>query len=135
MVWEQKTKPTAGPAVVIGSAPVPGPDEAWLVEVYDSTASPHGDDSRPTDPRAEVLATNGQRSGAVGVNLWLRKLTKPAGGGLSSAGNLNRAFSGGTYHARIADGLVFAVCSRYPLCRARPLPTNVRDLRDPIRGF
>lgn len=63
VVWERKTKTSSGHAVVIGGAPVAGPDGAWVVEVYDSTASPHGDDSRPSDPRAEVLATNGQRSG------------------------------------------------------------------------
>lgn len=61
--WEKKTKTSSGHAVVIGSVPVAGPDGTWVVEVYDSTASPHDDDSRPKDPRAEVLATNGQRSG------------------------------------------------------------------------
>ena len=63
VAWEQKTKTAVGHAVVIGSAPVPGPEGTWLVEVYDSTASPHGDDSRPKDDRAEVLASSGRRSG------------------------------------------------------------------------
>jgi hypothetical protein len=63
VVWEFKTKTTTGHAVVIGSVPVAGPDGAWVVEVYDSTASPHGEDSRPNDQRAEVPATNGKRSG------------------------------------------------------------------------
>ena len=63
VAWEFKTKTTTGHAVVIGSVPVAGPDETWIVKVYDSTASPHGDDSRPKDDRAEVLATNGKRSG------------------------------------------------------------------------
>jgi hypothetical protein len=63
VVWEQETKTASGHAVVIGGIPVAGPDGAWVVEVYDSTASPHGDDSRPNDLRAEVLATKGQRSG------------------------------------------------------------------------
>jgi hypothetical protein len=63
VAWELKTKTSSGHAVVIGGVPVAGPDGTWVVEVYDSTASPHGDDSRPTDPRAEVLEPNGKRSG------------------------------------------------------------------------
>lgn len=63
VAWEFKTRTSTGHAVVIGSVPVEGPDGSWLVEVYDSTASPHGDDSRTKDERAEVLATNGRRSG------------------------------------------------------------------------
>ena len=63
VAWEFKTKTTTGHTVVIGGVPVAGPDGAWSVKVYDSTASPHGEDSRPDDPRAEVLATNGKRSG------------------------------------------------------------------------
>ena len=63
VAWEQKTKTAVGHAVVVGSIPVEGLEGVWMVEVYDSTASPHSDDSRPNDPRAEVLATNGQRSG------------------------------------------------------------------------
>lgn len=63
VVWEFKTKTSRGHAVVIGGVPVAGPDGIWVVKVYDATASPHGEDSRPNDPRAEVLATNGKRSG------------------------------------------------------------------------
>ena len=63
VAWEQITAKANGHAVVIASVPVEGPEGTWAVEVYDSTASPHGDDSRPNDQRAEVLATNGKRSG------------------------------------------------------------------------
>jgi len=63
VAWEHKTETSAGHAVIIGKAPVAGPDGSWLVEVYDSTSSPHGDDSRATDPRAQVLDTTGRRSG------------------------------------------------------------------------
>jgi len=63
VAWEHKTKSAVGHAVVIGGAPVPGPGGAWAVEVYDSTASPHSDDSRRTDKRAQVLASTGRRSG------------------------------------------------------------------------
>lgn len=63
VAWERRTETSSGHAVIIGSIPAAGPDGSWVVEVYDSTASPHGDDSRPNDSRAEVLATNGRRSG------------------------------------------------------------------------
>ncbi len=63
VAWEHQTETSSGHAVVIGGVPVAGPDGTWVVEVYDSTASPHSDDTRPKDPRAEVLASNGKRSG------------------------------------------------------------------------
>lgn len=63
VAWEQKTKTASGHAVVIGSSPVAGPDGIWVVQVYDSTSSPHGEDSRPADPRAGILARTGKRSG------------------------------------------------------------------------
>jgi hypothetical protein len=63
VAWEHKTETAVGHAVVIGGAPVPLPDGSWLVEVYDSTSSPHSDDSRTEDPRAQVLASTGRRSG------------------------------------------------------------------------
>jgi hypothetical protein len=63
VAWEHKTDTSVGHAVVIGSTPVPGPDGSWSVEVYDSTASPHSDDSRPSDHRAQILGSSGRRSG------------------------------------------------------------------------
>lgn len=63
VAWERITATSNGHAVVIASVPAAGPDGTWVVEVYDSTSSPHGDDSRPNDERAEVLATSGKRSG------------------------------------------------------------------------
>ena len=63
VAWEQRTKTAVGHAVVIGSAPRQGADGSWLVKVYDSTSSPHGDDSRPNDRRAGVLASTCQHSG------------------------------------------------------------------------
>ena len=63
VVWEHKTKSAVGHAVIIGGDPLPGPGGSWSVEVYDSTASPHSDDSRRSDERAQVLASSGRRSG------------------------------------------------------------------------
>jgi hypothetical protein len=63
VAWEHKTETSLGHAVVIGGTPSPGPDGSWLVEVYDSTSSPHRDDSRPRDGRAQPLEANGRRSG------------------------------------------------------------------------
>jgi len=63
VAWEHRTETSVGHAVIVGKTPVPGPDGSWLVEVYDSTSSPHSDDSRTTDPRAQVFDTTGRRSG------------------------------------------------------------------------
>src|SRR4029077_725731 len=62
VAWGYKTKDAVGHAVVIGSAPELGSDGSWLVEVYDSTSSPHGNDSRPNDHRAKMLPST-RRSG------------------------------------------------------------------------
>jgi len=63
VAWEYKTATSSGHAVIVGSVPVMGEEGTWVVKVYDSTSSPHGDDSRPQDPRAEVLESSGKRSG------------------------------------------------------------------------
>jgi uncharacterized protein YfaT (DUF1175 family) len=63
VVWEKKTKTASGHAVVIGGIPAKGAGGTWVVMVYDSTEFPHGDDSRPNDQRAQMLDTNGNRSG------------------------------------------------------------------------
>jgi hypothetical protein len=63
VAWEYKTATSSGHAVIIASVPVDLGGGIWSVKVYDSTSSPHGDDSRPQDPRAEVLESSGKRSG------------------------------------------------------------------------
>lgn len=63
IAWEHKTATAVGHAVIIGSIPKQMADGSWQVEVYDSTSSPHDQDSRPDDPRAHVLASSGRRSG------------------------------------------------------------------------
>lgn len=63
VAWEYKTERSSGHAVIIGAAPVKAPDGSWTAEVYDSTSSWHAKDSRAKDPRAQVLAETGKRSG------------------------------------------------------------------------
>ena len=63
VAWEKITATSNGHAVVVAGVPVAGPEGTWVVEVYDSTSSPHGEDSRTNDPRAGVLASTGKRSG------------------------------------------------------------------------
>jgi hypothetical protein len=63
VAWEYKTPTSSGHAVIIASVPVDLGEGIWSVKVYDSTSSPHADDSRPQDERAEVLAASGKRSG------------------------------------------------------------------------
>lgn len=61
--WEHRTKTAVGHAVILASAPVKDTEDSWKVEVYDSTGSPHTNDSRPGDDRAQPLPANGKRSG------------------------------------------------------------------------
>ncbi len=61
--WDLKTKTAVGHAVVIASIPRPEADGVWIVEVYDSTAAPHLDDSRSGDSRAQAIEPGGRRSG------------------------------------------------------------------------
>ena len=63
--WDHRTKSAVGHAVILASTPLPlpGKEGSWKVEVYDSTGSPHSDDTRPTDDRAQPLPSNGRRSG------------------------------------------------------------------------
>lgn len=63
VAWEHKTATAVGHAVIIGTIPVAAPDGSWLVMVYDSTASPHAEDTRPADERAQPLAPGGRHSG------------------------------------------------------------------------
>lgn len=78
VAWEHKTATASGHAVIIGSRPMRTSDGAWVVEVYDSTSSPHSEDSRPTDPRAEVLATTGRPSG-LGHGVMVLEGKEPEG--------------------------------------------------------
>ena len=81
VAWEHKTATSVGHAVVIGGLPVAGSDGSWRVEVFDSTSSPHGEDSRSHDPRAQVLVSSGRPSGlGHGVMVFL---ADPASGALT----------------------------------------------------
>jgi hypothetical protein len=61
--WDLKTKTAVGHAIVIASIPRAEADGVWVVEVYDSTAAPHLDDSRSGDSRAQAIQPGGRRSG------------------------------------------------------------------------
>jgi hypothetical protein len=63
VAWELETENATGHAVIIGGTPVRAADGSWVVEVYDSTSSPHTDDSRPEDKRCQVLSSTGRHSG------------------------------------------------------------------------
>lgn len=63
VAWEHKSETAVGHAVVIASAPKKGPEGDWIVEVYDSTSSPHSEDSRPNDSRAQTMESTGRHSG------------------------------------------------------------------------
>jgi hypothetical protein len=81
VAWEHKTTSAVGHAVVVASVPSPGPDGGWRVEVYDSTSSPHTDDSRPGDPRAQILESSGRPSGlGHGVMIFI---ADPSSGALT----------------------------------------------------
>ncbi len=81
VAWEHKTPTSLGHAVVIGGIPSPGPDGSWLVEVYDSTSPPHGNDSRLHDQRVQVMEGTGRRGG-LGHGLMVF-LSDPATGALT----------------------------------------------------
>lgn len=61
--WEYKTERASGHAVIIASLPKQSADGSWGVKVYDATSSPHAEDSRPNDVRAQVFEVTGRRSG------------------------------------------------------------------------
>ena len=63
IAWDYKSKTAVGHAVVLAAAPVAAADGSWTVEVYDSTSSPHQDDTRPQDSRCQVMGTTTRPSG------------------------------------------------------------------------
>jgi hypothetical protein len=62
VAWEHKTANAVGHAVITGEIPVRAEDGEWTVKVFDSTSSPHAQDSRPGDERAG-FGVSGRRSG------------------------------------------------------------------------
>ncbi len=61
--WDYKTERASGHAVIIAEAPKQSKDGSWAVKVYDATSTPHAEDSRPDDARAQIFETTGHRSG------------------------------------------------------------------------
>ncbi len=61
--WDHKTQNAVGHAVVIAGQPRHEGAGVWIVPVYDATAAPHFEDSRPGDERAQPTEPGGRRSG------------------------------------------------------------------------
>lgn len=61
--WDYKTERANGHAVIIAGLPKQTKNGSWEVKVYDATSTPHAEDSRPNDSRAQVFETTGRRSG------------------------------------------------------------------------
>lgn len=61
--WDYKTQRAVGHAVIIATLPQKAADDIWEITVYDATSTPHSEDSRPTDSRAQVSETSGRPSG------------------------------------------------------------------------
>ncbi len=61
--WDHKTQSAVGHAVVIAGTPEHQGEGLWTVEVFDSTAAPHLNDSRPDDSRAQPVEAGGRPSG------------------------------------------------------------------------
>ena len=79
--WTHLTKRANGHALIIADTPSLLPNGEWLVEVYDSTSSAHGNDSRPEDQRTQVLPSTGRRSGlGHGIMVFI---SDPSTGALS----------------------------------------------------
>jgi hypothetical protein len=62
IAWEQKTEFATGHAVILAEDPVEK-EGTWWAAVFDATSSPHSDDSRPSDDRAQILERTGKHSG------------------------------------------------------------------------
>jgi hypothetical protein len=63
VAWEYKTAISSGHAVIVASVPLSAEEGTWVVKVYDSTSSPHGEDTRPQDSRTTVFTASGKKSG------------------------------------------------------------------------
>lgn len=61
--WDYKTARASGHAVVIAGMPEQREVGQWVVKVFDSTSTPHGEDSRQSDDRTRVYEVTGRRSG------------------------------------------------------------------------
>ena len=61
--WEHRSSHASGHALILASRPRRDGEGTWLVEVFDSTSTPHADDSRPSDQRALRWERTGRRSG------------------------------------------------------------------------
>jgi hypothetical protein len=81
VAWERKLEFSTGHALVLAEDPVREADGVWWAAVYDASSSAHTDDTRPNDPRAEVLERTSRRSGLGRGVMGI--IADPATGGLT----------------------------------------------------
>ena len=61
--WARRTSHASGHALILAAAPQRLEPGLWQVVVFDATSTPHLQDSRPTDPRAQRFDRTGRPSG------------------------------------------------------------------------
>mgnify|MGYP006282580257 CR=1 FL=1 len=80
LAWVHRSSHASGHALIAASQPQPIGPGLWQLEVFDATSTPHGDDSRPWDPRAEPYWRTGRPSGLGRGRIAL--VADPASGAL-----------------------------------------------------
>ncbi len=80
LAWAHRSSHASGHAVLLAATPEPIGPGLWQVRVLDANSTPHQDDSRPQDRRAEAFERTGRPSG-LGQGV-IALLVDPAAGGL-----------------------------------------------------
>lgn len=137
VAWEQKTETAVGHAVVIKSAPVPGLEGTWLVEVYDSTSTIHA--PRTTAPRCWLPMAG---AAVLATARWHSPPTQPAALSTATAGAPRRRPTSspsppaGQPHDGLAEGIPWhralsADARRFASCGFSPLPRRAAKTHAP----
>ena len=80
LAWAHRSSHASGHALILAGPPEPLGPGLWQVPVFDSTSTPHQDDSRPLDPRARTFERTGRPSG-LGRGV-IALVADPVGGSL-----------------------------------------------------